>query len=200
MSTVTVKSDTMPNMSGLFRGTGLRWLWLAVIAYILDQITKQWTIRAFELGESINILSFFNLTYVRNYGAAFSFLADAGGWQRWFFTMIALVVSVMLLWWLRQCKRSQVLLPVAFCLILSGALGNVTDRLVYGYVIDFLHFYYQDWHYPAFNLADSAIFLGAALLVYDAFTNKEQDGFSKNAKNGSNDTNNSNAETDHNKQ
>lgn len=182
MSKAMVKSDSMPNIRSLFRDTGLRWGWLAVIAYVLDQLTKQWTIRVFELGESINILPFFNLTYVRNYGAAFSFLAEAGGWQRWFFTIIALVVSVMLLWWLRQCKRSQVLLPVAFCLILSGAVGNVTDRLIYGYVIDFLHFYYQDWHYPAFNLADSAIFLGAALLIYDAFTNKEQDETGRHSK------------------
>ena len=164
----------MPNFSSLFKDTGLRWLWLSVVAFVLDQFTKQWVIRAFDLYESVNVLPFFNLTYVRNYGAAFSFLADAGGWQRWFFTIIAIAVSAMLLWWLRQCKRSQVLLPVAFCLILSGAIGNVTDRLIYGYVIDFFDFFYQQWHYPAFNIADSAIFIGAALLIYDAFTNKEE--------------------------
>lgn len=161
------------NLTSLFKETGLRWLWLTLLALIADQVTKQWVIRVFELGESINVMPLFNLTYVRNYGAAFSFLADAGGWQKWFFTAIALGVSGLLLWWLRQCKREQVLLPVAFCLILSGAIGNVTDRLIYDYVIDFLDFYYQQWHFPAFNVADSAIFVGAVLLIYDAFVNKQ---------------------------
>ncbi|BDX05694.1 signal peptidase II [Planctobacterium marinum] len=156
-------------MLNIFKQSGLRWLWVAVLALLLDQITKQWVIRAFELYESVQVLPFFNLTYVRNYGAAFSFLSDAGGWQRWFFTAIAIVVSVVLLWWLKQSKKHEVLLPVAYCLILSGAIGNVTDRLIYGYVIDFLDFYYQQWHYPAFNIADSAIFIGAGLLIYDAF-------------------------------
>lgn len=160
-------------MPDFIKQSGLRWLWLAALALFLDQLTKQWVIRAFELYESVQILPFFNLTYVRNYGAAFSFLSDAGGWQRWFFTAIALIVSAVLLWWLKQSKRQEVLLPVAYCLILSGAIGNVTDRLIYGYVIDFLDFYYQQWHYPAFNIADSAIFIGAALLIYDAFVRKE---------------------------
>lgn len=173
------------NLISLFKETGLRWLWLTVVMYALDQVTKQWVIRVFEYRESLNILPFFNLSYARNYGAAFSFLADAGGWQKWFFTAIALAVSVMLVWWLRQCKRAQVLLPVAFCLILSGAIGNVTDRLIYGYVIDFLDFYYQQWHYPTFNVADSAIFVGAALLIYDAFTNKDETGFLNGSSSGS---------------
>lgn len=166
-----MKTDIMPK---LFTETGLRWLWVALVALALDQFTKQWVIRVFDLYESVQVLPFFNLTYVRNYGAAFSFLSDAGGWQRWFFTLIALVVSLVLLWWLKQSKKQEVLLPVAYALILSGAIGNVADRLIYGYVIDFLDFYYQQWHYPAFNIADSAIFIGAALLIYDAFGNKEK--------------------------
>lgn len=160
-------------MPDFIKQSGLRWLWLAALALFLDQLTKQWVIRVFDLYESVQVLPFFNLTYVRNYGAAFSFLSDAGGWQRWFFTAIALIVSAVLLWWLKQSKKHEVLLPVAYCLILSGAIGNVTDRLLYGYVIDFLDFYYQQWHYPAFNIADSAIFIGAALLIYDAFVRKE---------------------------
>ena len=162
-------------MLNIFKQSGLRWLWITALALFLDQLTKQWVIRVFDLYESVQVLPFFNLTYVRNYGAAFSFLSDAGGWQRWFFTVIAIVVSAVLLWWLKQSKRQEVLLPVAYCLILSGAIGNVADRLIYGYVIDFLDFYYQQWHYPAFNIADSAIFVGAGLLIYDAFFRQNPD-------------------------
>jgi len=165
----------MQNLNSLLRNTGLRWLWLALLALIIDQVTKQWVIAVFKLHESLNIMPVFNLTYVRNYGAAFSFLGDAGGWQRWFFTAIAISVSAMLLWWLKQCKKEQILLPVAFSLILSGAIGNLTDRLIYGYVIDFLDFYYKQHHFPAFNVADSAIFIGAVLLIYDSLTNKDSD-------------------------
>jgi len=117
---------------------------------------------------------FFNFTYVHNYGAAFSFLENAGGWQRWFFTAIAVVVSVVILWWLKQSPRSQKMLPVAFAFILGGALGNVYDRLVHGYVIDFLDFYVNNYHWPAFNIADSAIFIGAALLIIDMFKNGDK--------------------------
>lgn len=158
-----------------FKQTGLRFIWIAVLALILDQWTKQAVVDSMTLYQSIQVTSFFNLTYVHNYGAAFSFLSDQGGWQRWFFTVIALGVSAMILWWLKQTKREQVLLPVAFAFILGGALGNVLDRMMYGYVIDFLDFYYQQWHWPAFNIADSAIFIGAALLILDMIKNKETD-------------------------
>ena len=110
---------------------------------------------------------------MHNYGAAFSFLHDSGGWQRWFFTAIAVAVCSVILWWLKQTPKQQKLLPVAFSFILGGALGNVYDRIVHGYVIDFLDFYVNDWHWPAFNLADSAIFIGAALLIWDMLTSKE---------------------------
>lgn len=158
-------------MLKLFKTTGLRWLWLAGLVLILDQLTKIWVMNDMELYQSISVLPFFNLTYVHNYGAAFSFLSDAGGWQRWFFTVIALTVSIVILMWLKQSKKEQVLLPCAFSLILGGALGNLYDRLVYGYVVDFLDFFLGNWHWPAFNLADSAIFIGAALLIIDAFRN-----------------------------
>lgn len=151
----------------------MRWLWIAVVAFVVDQISKHMVVDDMELYQSIQIMPFFNLTYVHNYGAAFSFLSDAGGWQRWFFTLIAVFVSALILWWLRQTKKEQVLLPIAFSLILGGAIGNLYDRLVYGYVIDFLDFYYQGYHWPAFNVADSAIFLGAAILIIDAFKNPE---------------------------
>lgn len=162
------------NMLKLLRETGLRWLWLSLLALVLDQITKQMVVSSMELYQSIEVMPYFNLTYVHNTGAAFSFLSDAGGWQRWLFTAIAIGVSGLIIWWLKQTEKEQILLPVAFALILGGAIGNLYDRLAYGYVIDFLDFYYKGWHWPAFNFADSAIFLGAALLIVDAFKNPEK--------------------------
>ncbi|MFT6895675.1 MAG: signal peptidase II [Paraglaciecola sp.] len=161
-------------MLNLFRQTGMRFLWLAVLAFVLDQLSKHWIVANLEPYQAIQYTPFFNLTHVYNYGAAFSFLSDAGGWQRWFFTIIAFGVSGLLLWWLKESSRKQVLLPVAFSLILGGALGNVYDRIIHGYVIDFLVFYYQDWVWPAFNVADSAICLGAMLLIVDMFTSKDK--------------------------
>ena len=161
------------SMLDLIKSTGLRFIWISVIVFVLDQWSKQAVVAAMDLYQSTQLTSFFNLTYVHNYGAAFSFLYDAGGWQRYFLSVIALVVSVLILWWLRQTTKQQVLLPVAFSFILGGALGNVFDRLLHGYVIDFLDFYYGSYHWPAFNVADSAIFIGAALLIIDMFKNKE---------------------------
>lgn len=160
-------------MLSILKQTGLRFLWISVIIFVADQWTKMAIVDAMEQYESIQITSFFNLTYVHNYGAAFSFLYDAGGWQRYFLSAVALIISALILWWLRQTTRQQVLLPVAFSFILGGALGNVFDRIAYGYVIDFLDFYYNTSHWPAFNIADSAIFIGAALLIIDMFVNKE---------------------------
>ncbi|MFQ3197103.1 MAG: signal peptidase II [Paraglaciecola sp.] len=166
--------EKIGRMLNLFRQTGLRFLWLSVLAFVLDQLSKHWIVANLEPYQAIQYTTFFNLTHVYNYGAAFSFLSDAGGWQRWFFTIIALGVSGLLLWWLKESSRKQVLLPVAFSLILGGALGNVYDRMIHGYVIDFLVFYYQDWVWPAFNVADSAICLGAMLLIVDMFTSKDK--------------------------
>lgn len=158
----------------LFQETGLRFVWISVIAFILDQLTKRMVIAEMDLYQSIQLTGFFNLTYVHNYGAAFSILYDAGGWQRYFLSAVAIIVSIVIVWWLRQSTKQQVLLPVAFAFILGGALGNVFDRLMYGYVIDFLDFYVGNYHWPAFNIADSVIFIGAALLIIDMFKNKEQ--------------------------
>lgn len=158
-------------MRDLFTQTGWRFLWISALVVLLDQWTKQLVLKHIELYQAIEVTGFFNLVYVRNYGAAFSFLSDQSGWQRWFFTVIAVVVSVVILWWLRQTKAEQRILPIAFALILGGALGNVYDRFVYGYVVDFLDFFIGDWHWPAFNVADSAICIGAVLLVVDMFKN-----------------------------
>jgi signal peptidase II len=162
-------------MHKLFSQTGWRFLWLAVLVLALDQYTKNLVLEKIELYQSIQVLPFFNLTHVYNFGAAFSFLHDAGGWQRWFFTIIAFAVSGLVLWWLKQTTKQQVILPIAFSLIIGGALGNAFDRLVHGYVIDFLVLYYQDWYWPAFNVADSAICLGAVLLIIDMIINKEEE-------------------------
>jgi signal peptidase II len=168
---VRVKNAPMLN---IFTQTGWRFLWLSAAVLVSDQYTKALVLENIELYQAIQILPFFNLTHVYNYGAAFSFLHDAGGWQRWLFTIIAFVVSALMLWWLRQTNQKQIILPVAFSLIIGGAIGNAYDRLVYGYVIDFLVLYYQDWYWPVFNVADSAICIGAILLIIDMFKNKEE--------------------------
>jgi signal peptidase II len=148
-------------------GAGV-WLWLgvALIIFLLDQLTKIAIVGAFQLGESLPITSFFNLVRVHNAGAAFSFLADAGGWQRWFFTGLGVVAAMVMVYLLRM-HAGQTLFCLALSLLLGGAVGNVVDRVLYSHVIDFLDFYYGTWHFPAFNVADSAITMGACLLILD---------------------------------
>ncbi|MBA6335597.1 MULTISPECIES: signal peptidase II [unclassified Colwellia] len=155
----------------LFTETGFKWLWLTVLFLIIDQVTKQLVVNSFDLYESMNILPFFDLRYVQNPGAAFSFLADQDGWQRWFFTIIAAIASVVFLVWLAKTPKNNALLSIALAFMLSGAVGNLIDRALFGYVIDFLDFYIADNHWPAFNVADSAIFIGAALMIFDSFKN-----------------------------
>lgn len=147
----------------------LKWLWLSVAVIALDQITKALASAHLVLHEPVPVVPLFNLTLMHNSGAAFSFLAQAGGWQRWFFVAVAIAVSVALAWWLRQLQRNQLWLAVALALVLGGALGNVWDRVTLGYVVDFVDVYYGDWHWPAFNVADSAISVGAIMLLVDAF-------------------------------
>lgn len=164
-------------MAFLKINSSLQWLWLTAIFLIIDQITKQWVAGSMELYQSINILPFFNITYAQNHGAAFSFLADQSGWQRWFFTSIAAIASVVFLVWLKRTPKEQPLLAAALACMLSGALGNLIDRSMFGYVIDFLDFYVKGYHWPTFNVADSIIFVGAALMIIDSF---KQDKTSKN--------------------
>lgn len=147
---------------------GLIFLLLSLVIVIFDQGSKIWIINNLSLYQDINVLPIFDITYVRNHGAAFSFLSDAGGWQRWFFTAIAVVISVLLTVWMAKTPIKQKLLLAAYALILGGAIGNVADRMMYGYVVDFLHFYYDNWHFPAFNIADISISCGAALLILEA--------------------------------
>jgi signal peptidase II len=147
----------------------VKWLWLSLLAIILDQVSKLAVAGSMQLYESIELMPFFKLTYVHNTGAAFSFLSEAGGWQRWFFAGLALVISAVIAVWLTRLKQHETLLAVALALILGGAIGNLIDRLAYGYVIDFLDVYYGTWHWPAFNIADSAITLGVALMLAESF-------------------------------
>ena len=144
----------------------LLWIGIAALIAILDQFTKVLILGSFQYGEHLPITSFFNLVRVHNLGAAFSFLSDAGGWQRWLFTGIGVVATLFMTWMLRA-HAGQRLFCSAISLILGGAVGNVIDRLIHGYVVDFLDFYWGRWHFPAFNLADSAITLGAMLLILD---------------------------------
>ena len=157
----------------LFKDTGWRLWWLMLLVLVADQVSKQVVIANMQLFDSIELLPFFNFTYVRNYGAAFSFLSDAGGWGRLIFTFFAVAISCVLAVWLARNNNTQLKLNLALSLVLAGAIGNLIDRSIYGYVIDFFHLYYQNWHYPAFNIADSAICIGAALLIWDSFSNNE---------------------------
>ncbi len=149
------------------KNTGLMlWLSVAIIVVLLDQLSKINMTRLLVYGQSEAINTYFNLVMVYNEGAAFSFLANSGGWQRWFFTALALAVSIAIVWMLNR-NASQRLFCWSLSLILGGAVGNLIDRLVYGHVIDFLDFHVGSWHWPAFNIADSAITVGAALFVLD---------------------------------
>lgn len=145
----------------------LKWLWVSVLTLILDQASKLLVDATMRLYESIPLSPFFNLTYAHNTGAAFSLLSEAGGWQRWLFASLAVIISTFIGLWLARLKSNEVLLAVALSLILGGAIGNLIDRVAYGYVIDFLDVYYQSWHWPAFNIADSAICIGVGLMVIE---------------------------------
>jgi len=147
-------------------GGMLHWLGLAFILLIADQFTKVLILGYYQLGDSTHVTSFFNIVRAHNSGAAFSFLAGASGWQRWFFTAIGVVAALFILWMLKS-HAGQKLFSFALACILGGAIGNVIDRLLHGYVIDFLDFHLRGWHFPAFNIADSAITLGAAGLILD---------------------------------
>ena len=153
----------------------MKWLWLSAVVLILDQCSKLIADSLLQFNQPVPLLPFLDLRKVYNPGAAFSFLSDASGWQRWFFVGLTLFVSLVLIVWLRRLQAGQERLALALALILGGAAGNLIDRVVYGYVIDFIDLYYGNWHWPVFNLADSAITLGAGLLVLDALLGHKKD-------------------------
>ncbi|MCU1718159.1 signal peptidase II [Pseudomonas sp. 5P_3.1_Bac2] len=158
----------MPNTSRFGR---LAWLWLTLLVFVLDQATKFYFDNNLTMYQQIEVIpGYFSWTLAYNTGAAFSFLSDAGGWQRWFFTGIAVVVSAVLVVWLKRLKAHETWLAVALALVLGGALGNLVDRVIFGHVVDFILVHrHTTWYFPAFNLADSAITCGAILLALDMF-------------------------------
>lgn len=144
----------------------LRWLGLSAAVLAIDLATKAWASASLASGEPVRVTAFFNLVLVHNPGAAFSFLADAGGWQRWFFVAVTVAVSAVLLWLLRKDAANRVL-AFAYSLVLGGAAGNLWDRLAIGHVVDFIQLHAAGYYWPAFNAADSAITLGVVLLLWD---------------------------------
>jgi len=144
-----------------------RWLWLSALVIAVDQLAKHWVLATFRPGEELPLTPFASLVLAFNRGAAFSFLAGEGGWQRWLFALIAIVACAAMLWLMRRGGRA--LFCAALALIIGGAMGNLYDRLTLGHVVDFVLLHYRGWYYPAFNVADSAIPVGAAALILDAF-------------------------------
>jgi len=168
----------------------LRWLWISIAVIALDLVTKQWALASLAHYQSVPLFPYFDLTLMFNPGAAFSFLSDQGGWQRWFFIVVASAVTIGLVVWLFKLKIDERLVAVALSLIIGGAVGNLIDRAYYGYVIDFIDLYYvaddcllffggrvkegiNQCHWPAFNIADSAISIGVVLMLFDVFVNGE---------------------------
>lgn len=151
----------------------MNWFWLSGMVVALDLITKYIADSNLDLREPEEVFSGLNMTLFYNKGAAFSFLSNAGGWQRWLFMSISFVVSIVIIHCLRNVDPKRASLTWGLALILGGAIGNLIDRSLYGYVIDFIDVYYEHWHWPAFNVADTAISIGAGLLIIDIFTNNE---------------------------
>ena len=147
------------------RASAWPWLWLSVVVVILDQLTKFWVATHLAIGEQLSLFPWLNLRIAYNTGAAFSFLGNAGGWQIYLLSGLSLLAVVIILLWMRSVARNEYLLAIGFSLVMGGAVGNLIDRLSLGYVIDFIDFHLGAWHFATFNLADSAISVGAVLLV-----------------------------------
>jgi signal peptidase II len=169
MTDKELKKEGPGRPAGPFSFPPVAWTWLLVSAVVIffDWQTKQLATLHLELYRPQEVFSWLNMTLAHNYGAAFSFLADAGGWQRWFFVVLASTVSLVLLVWLIRLPRQEWMTGLGLGLILGGAVGNLVDRFQLGYVVDFIDVHYSGWHYPAFNIADSAITCGVILLLLD---------------------------------
>jgi len=151
----------------------MKWYGLSLLVIALDQLSKQYAEAQLVYHKSVAVFPGFNFTLMYNEGAAFSFLSDAGGWQRWFFTALSVSISIVLVVWIKRLELDKRILAAGLALILGGAIGNVIDRILFGHVIDFIDVYYQSRHWPAFNIADSAITLGACLLILDMFKDQK---------------------------
>jgi signal peptidase II len=152
----------------------MNWLWISVVVVALDQVTKHIAVAQLTLHEPLAVAPVLNLTLTYNAGAAFSFLGTAGGWQRWLFMSLSTVISVVLIVWLARVRSGKRWLSASLSLILGGAVGNLWDRVVIGRVVDFVDVHYSGWHWPAFNVADSAICIGAVLLLITSFGDRAQ--------------------------
>lgn len=162
MSTVKVKSDSMPDSQ-------LKRLWISLLIIGLDQITKLVAENQLPLHQPVNVLPYFDWYLTYNTGAAFSFLAEAGGWQRWFFAITSIVISAVIIVWIKKLENDDHLTAISLCLILGGAIGNLIDRIYLGHVIDYIQVWLGTYPWPAFNIADAAIFIGAAILIISSF-------------------------------
>jgi len=143
------------------------WILIAILVIALDQLSKWWIRALFELYEAIPVFPGLQIIYVRNLGAAFSFLSSAGGWQRWFFIVLSVLASIAIVIWISRLPTQRRLEALGLSLVLGGAIGNLVDRVLLGYVVDFIDVYYQSWHWPVFNVADSAITVGVAIMIID---------------------------------
>ena len=160
--------------------SSLRLLWISVVVIALDQITKQIAQDSLPFHQLVDVVPGFDWYLTHNTGAAFSFLADAGGWQRWFFTITTVVVSTIILFWIKQVPKDEKMTAVSLCLILGGALGNLIDRIYLGYVIDYIQVWLGSYPWPAFNIADAAISVGAAILILSSFIGSEKPAVKQN--------------------
>ena len=156
-------------------GPQTKWLWISLLVGALDQITKQIAEAQLPLHQAVNLFPYFDWYLTYNTGAAFSFLAGAGGWQRWLFTLIAVVVIVIIVQWIQKLPREEILTGLSLSLILGGAAGNLIDRILFGHVIDFIQVWLGSYPFPAFNLADASISVGAVLLILSSFTARTPD-------------------------
>lgn len=161
------------NMRDLLTQTGLRWLWVSVVVFILDQLTKYAALNYLTEYTPKPVMPFFNLTLWYNHGAAFSLLDKASGWQTWAFGLLAIFISISIVIWLARTSSSQRWVSIGLALIVGGALGNLYDRITYGYVIDFIDWYVSYYHWPIFNIADSAVCVGAGMLIVDIVRGKK---------------------------
>jgi signal peptidase II len=164
---VPVKNVNMPNAP-------LKFLWISALIIVLDQLAKYWAVTQLPLHQAINVMPYFDWYLTYNRGAAFSFLADAGGWQRWFFTITAIMISAVIFFWIKKLEPNEKMTATSLSLILGGAIGNLIDRIYLGYVVDYVQVWLGNYPWPAFNIADAAISVGAVILILTSFTDSKK--------------------------
>jgi len=162
-----VKNVNMPNSQ-------LKFLWLSALIIVLDQLSKYWAVTQLPFHQTVNVMPYFDWYLTYNRGAAFSFLADAGGWQRWFFTITTIVISVVILFWIKKLEPSERMTAIPLSLILGGAIGNLIDRIYLGHVVDYVQVWLGNYPWPAFNIADAAISVGAVILILSSLTDSKK--------------------------